>query len=88
MCDAILGRDELAALFDDYRACATSIQIHLKTGPGFAVPQSGPSLKVAEEMLLAGNIRGLQLRHQFGEQNWCDTLMPVQSGVRLVRIPR
>jgi hypothetical protein len=88
MSDAILGRDQLAALFDDYRACAADLQIQLKAGPGFALPHRAPSLDDAEAMLLAGNIRGLQLRYRFGEQNWCDTLMPLPSGARLVRIPQ
>jgi hypothetical protein len=88
MSDAILGRDELAALFQDYRVCALDLQIQLKTGPGFVLPHRAPSLDDAEAMLLAGKIRGLQLRYRFGEQRWCDTLMPLPSGARLVRIPQ
>ena len=88
MSDAILGREELAALFQDYRVCAADLQIQLKTGPGFVLPHRAPSLDDAEAMLLAGNVRGLQLRYRFGEQNWCDTLMPLPSGARLVRIPQ
>jgi hypothetical protein len=88
MSDAVLGRVELAALFRDYRVCAAGLQIQLKTGPGFVLPHGAPSLDDAEAMLLAGHIRGLQLRYRFGEQHWCDTLMPLPSGARLVRIPQ
>jgi hypothetical protein len=86
--DALLDRDQLAALFQDYRACATGLQIQLKTGPGLVLPHSTPSLDDAQTMLLAGKLRGLQLRYRFGDQNWCDTLMLVPTGVRLVRIPQ
>jgi hypothetical protein len=88
MSNAILGHDELAALFQDYRVCAAGLQIQLKTGPGFVLPHGAPSLDDAEAMLRAGNIRGLQVRYRFGEQSWCDTLMPLPSGARLVRIPQ
>lgn len=86
MSDAILDSSALSALFQDYRVCATALRIQLKSGPGFVLPHSTPSLDEAESLLLAGNLRGVQLHYHFKDQNWCDTLMPVASGVRLVRI--
>jgi hypothetical protein len=86
MSDAILDGDALAALFRDYRACATALRIQLKSGPGFVLPHSAPSLDEAESLLITGNLRGVQLHYRFKDQNWCDTLMPVAAGVRLVRI--
>lgn len=86
MSDAILDSAAVAALFQDYRACATALRIQLKSGPGFVLPHSAPSLDEVESLLLARNLRGVQLHYRFRDQNWCDTLMPVASGVRLVRI--
>jgi hypothetical protein len=86
MTDAMLDSDALAALFQDYRACASDMRIQFKTGPGLVIPQHGPTLDEAESLLLAGNVRGVQLHYRFKDQNWCDTLLTVPSGVRLVRI--
>lgn len=86
MSDAILDSDTIAALFQDYRACATAVRIQLKTGPGFVLPQNAPSLDEAESLLLSGNLRGVQLHYHFNDQDWCDTLMSVAAGVRLVRV--
>jgi hypothetical protein len=86
MTDAILGPDEVAALFRDYRACTDAIQIQVKSGPGLVPPHAPPTLDEAQELLLSARARGLQLRYSFSGCQWCDTLMPVSSGVRLVRI--
>jgi hypothetical protein len=88
MSDALLGPEELALLFRDYRACAGGIEIQLKSGPGLVSGHPRPSLEEAEEMLRARRVRGLQLRYRFEEREWCDTLLQLESGVRLIRIER
>jgi hypothetical protein len=84
--DAILGSDELSALFRDYRACATINDIIVKPGPGYVPQQSRPTLDHAEELLRARAVRGIQIRYQFEQKTWCDTLMPLADNIRLVRI--
>jgi hypothetical protein len=86
MTDAVLDPAEVAALFRDYRALAGSMQIQLRNAPGLVLPHPSPTLDDAESLLLSGSIRGMQLRYQFNGRNWCDTLMPIPLGVRLVRI--
>jgi hypothetical protein len=86
MTDAILGPDDVAALFRDYRACTGAIKIQVKSGPGLVAAHAPPTLDEAQELLLSHGARGLQLRYSFGGSEWCDTLMPVSSGFRLVRI--
>jgi hypothetical protein len=49
-------------------------------------PHTSPTLDEAEELFLSGRARGLQLRYEFEGFPWCDTLMRVAAGVRLVRI--
>src|SRR6187455_2431144 len=86
MTDAVLSSDQLAALFRDYRACTGGVQILIKSGPGLVAPHASPTLDEAEGLLLSGRARGLQLRYEFNSCQWCDTLMRVATGVRLVRI--
>ncbi|HET6407737.1 MAG TPA: 4Fe-4S dicluster domain-containing protein [Chthoniobacteraceae bacterium] len=86
MSDAVLGSQELAALFGDYRACTSAVRIQLKSGPGLVAPHASPTLDEAIELLLTRRVRGVQLRYEFSGSQWCDTLMPVDSGVRLVRV--
>jgi hypothetical protein len=90
MSDAVLDDEQLAALFRDYRQCADQVQIVVKPGPGFvpaAMPHhKQPSLDEAEELLRQRRIRGLQVRYQHDQAQWCDTLMPLPRGIRLVRI--
>jgi len=86
MTDAVLGAEELAALFRDYRACTSVVQIQVKSGRGLVAPHASPTLNDAEELLRSRQARGVQLRYEFGGCEWCDTLMPLESGVRLVRV--
>lgn len=86
MSDAVLSREELAALFRDYRQCLTGVEIVVKRGPGRVVDNSTPTLFEAEELLAGGSARGLQIRYLHEGAQWFDTLMPVAGGVRLVRI--
>jgi len=84
--DAVLGIEELSALFRDYRACATVVEILVKPGPGYVRTEARPTLEQAEEFLRARSVRGVQIRYQFNSSIWCDTLMPIADGIRLVRI--
>lgn len=84
--DAVLDAEKLAALFRDYRECAAIGHILVKPGPGYVPTGSQPSLGQAEELLQTRAVRGVQIRYQYEESKWCDTLMPVANGIRLVRI--
>ena len=84
--DAVLDIEKLTALFRDYRECTVIGEILAKPGPGYVPTGSQPSLGQAEELLQTRAVRGVQIRYRYGESNWCDTLMPVADGIRLVRI--
>lgn len=84
--DALLGSEELSALFRDYRACAKIGEILIKPSPGYAPRSSDPSLELVEELLRTCSVRGVQIRYEFEHLLWCDTLLPLGTGVRLVRI--
>jgi len=85
--DQVLATSELAALFRDYRECPLEeVEIVLKRGSGHVAPHVPPTLLEAEQMLLDREVRGVQIRYRYQGNQWCDTLLPVQAGVRLVRI--
>ena len=86
MSDAVLDREQLAALFRDYRDCLDQVEILVKRGPGLVTAGPAPTLAEAEQFLLAGSARGVQIRYLHQQTQWLDTLMPVVGGIRLVRI--
>jgi hypothetical protein len=57
-----------------------------KTKPGYVQPDSRLTLAEAEQLIMTRAVRALQIRYQFGAEAWCDTLIPIPDGVRLVRI--
>ena len=84
--DALLGTEELSALLRDYRACTKIGQILIKPGPGYVPCNSDPTLEQVEELLRTRSVRGVQIRYQFEHGTWCDTLLPLDAGIRLVRM--
>ena len=83
---ALLGSSQLSALFRDYRDCATVDEILIKPGPGYAPTDCQPTLDYAEQLLQARSVRGVQIRYRYDHIAWCDTLMPLAEGIRLVRM--
>lgn len=86
--DAMLSGEEIHRLFDDIERCTVVVSIVVKTGPRQHTPDAGVSLAQARTMLLEGEARGVQLRYQYQGEEYCDTLMRMPDGVRLVRIRR
>src|SRR5688572_8692080 len=84
--DAILSDEQLTALFRDYRQCVTVSEVMIKAGPGYVKSDDQPTLDQAESLLRSREVRGVQIRYQFDQATWCDTLLPGTAGVRLVRI--
>ena len=84
--DAILSEEQLTSLFRDYRQCATVGEIMIKSGPGYVTTDQQPTLDQAEALLRSREVRAVQIRYQFDQATWCDTLLSGAAGVRLVRI--
>jgi hypothetical protein len=86
--DAVLNDEQLGQLFRDYHRCIDVLQIVVKQGRGRVADGevNSPSLEEAEHLIRERKVRGLQIRYAYDEDLWWDTLMPVSSGVRLVRI--
>lgn len=86
--DAVLNDEQLGQLFRDYHRCIDVLQIVVKQGRGRVADGevNSPSLEEAEHLIRERKVRGLQIRYAYDEDLWWDTLMPVSSGIRLVRI--
>lgn len=78
-----LDRAQLEALFADLAACA-QLQ-HIRVRGGDAKPDA-PTLEGTRDQLLAGTINAAQLLYAFDGEGWCDTVMAVEGGYRLVRV--
>jgi hypothetical protein len=86
--DTFLDRATIELLFRDLAACTEIIEIIPKLSRrGMVGDQAfNLSLEQARELLLSGQVRGLQIRYRYQNADWWDTLMDTPQGVRLVRI--
>jgi ferredoxin-type protein NapG len=76
----------LRALFRDLSAAAQITQVRCKQAPG---QRAEPAARTAEEalaLILAGHVRGVQVRYRYEEQDWCDTVLAKGDGYRVVRV--
>ena len=87
---AILDAATLDRLFADLEACTEILEIQVKTGArdmvGGGGGRAGPGLREARDMLASGSVRAVQIRYGYDGGTWCDTLMVLPQGVRLVRM--
>ena len=86
MRQAVLSHDEMRALLADLQAHATVWNTQCKTKPSHPTPPHDLPLEHAVELLFAGNVQAIQIRYQFDQSEWTDTLFNNPLGIRLVRI--
>ncbi|NOZ41428.1 MAG: hypothetical protein GXP24_14565 [Planctomycetes bacterium] len=87
MHEATLDAQEVAALFADLEQHATAVQFVARSNTGNASDRfSHVDIKGARDQLLGGNVRKLQIRYQWQNAHWIDTLERRPDGFRLVRI--
>jgi hypothetical protein len=85
MHEALLDKKEVAALFSDLEQHAGAVQLIVRGAAGNKPDQSA-HLDLACEQLLSGKVRKLQVRYQWQNAKWIDTLEQRPDGFRLVRI--
>jgi hypothetical protein len=85
MHEATLDAQEVAALFEDLGEHATAVQLIARSAAGKA-PDHSSQLDSACQRLLSGNVQKLQIRYQWQNAHWIDTLQQQPDGFRLVRI--
>lgn len=83
--EAVLDAATLVRLVDDLEACATVDRVMEKGAPT-AHATGCPGLRDAVERLVVGTIRGVQVWYRHDGEDWCDTLVQVTGGTRLVRM--
>ncbi len=85
--EALLDACGLDALFEDLAALDGDVQVSVKHGPT-RYGEGAPSLTLAEvrDALARGQVRAVQLRYAHSEKFWCDTLMVLPAGTRIVRM--
>ena len=85
--NAVLDDATIDQLFDDITSLTTVIAVIPKTAErGYVAPES-MSLDEGRQLLSNRTARGIQIRYQYQQQEWWDTLMILPDGmVRLVRI--
>lgn len=79
----------LAALFRDLAVCAEVMSVLPKWAAqsGTTRTEAQPiPLDAAQAGLTDGTLRAAQIRYRFENRSWCDTLLRLPDGVRLVRI--
>lgn len=88
--EAVLDEGALSALVDDLLGVATLLGVSTKGGACTTAnePDGPPAeqLQLAVRALRIGAIRGLQVRYLLEGRQWWDTLIRIETGVRLVRI--
>lgn len=76
----------LQALFTDIKHCTRVVEVMVKHHPQAYVPEGTVSFEAAREMLLAGDVRGLQVRYVYEGQYWWDTILRRGEGFFVTRI--
>jgi len=85
MHEATLDSKEVASLFADLKRHATAVQLIARRAAGNSPDQSA-DLSSACDQLLGGKVRKLQIRYEWQNARWIDTLECLPNGFRLVRI--
>lgn len=84
--DAIIDDRTLGQLLFDLHACATVLEVRVKGAPTDYASSASQQLDAAVADLRAGRVLGVQIRYRHGASEWCDTLLRVSGGIRIVRM--
>lgn len=87
--EALLDAAGLDALFEDLTLLGGSLEVSVKHGPT-RYGQGAPCLTLSEARaaLARGEVRAVQLRYVHDGKLWCDTLLALPTGTRIVRMER
>lgn len=87
---SILDREALEQLVVDIKSLTEVIEVIPKGKVDGYVAEPGTTggldLDLARDLLLAGQIHGLQIRYIHDGAQWWDTLLRVPEGIKIVRI--
>lgn len=83
---AVLDAATVDDLFADLAACTTVHEVLVKGAAHHPAEAGTCPLDEACRLVQEGRVRGVQIRYRWQDQEWCDTLLVTDRGVRLVRI--
>ncbi|QDV26203.1 hypothetical protein [Aureliella helgolandensis] len=90
MREAFLSEEQVRQLFSDIETLGSDILLMQRGANAQRATASrataAAQLRVAQDTLLSGEIRRLQVRYHWQQVDWIDTLEAGQQGVRLIRI--
>lgn len=88
--ESIIDADTLHQLIHDISSLTEILEVIPKGAPERYVAEPGTaanmSLTLGRDLLLAGEIRGLQIRYRHEGAQWWDTLIRTDDGIKIVRI--
>ncbi|MFT4547208.1 MAG: hypothetical protein ACI9UA_001722 [Pseudoalteromonas tetraodonis] len=85
--ESVLDAGQIENLFRDIGALTQVVEIIPKHGRRDYVDDTASlDLEAAQERLLDGSFRGLQIRYRYDGSLWWDTLIGHPEGFRIVRI--
>ena len=70
----------------DLAHLAEIVEVKVRSTTARRQPQPAGSLADALCQLRDGQASGVQIRYRYAGQHWLDTLLPIASGTRLIRI--
>ncbi len=90
MREAMLQADQVKQLFSDIGKLATDVMLMVRRESARRATASRltaiEQLQLAQDSLLNGHTRRIQIRYRWQDSMWIDTLDSRQDGIRLVRI--
>lgn len=81
-----VGRGGLERYFEDLREVAEVDDVRVKGGAAQYADDREVGLERAFELLLEGEVRGVQIRYVWRDEAWWDTLIGGEEGVELTRV--
>ncbi|MFO0696370.1 MAG: hypothetical protein U0230_22580 [Polyangiales bacterium] len=83
--EAMLDDGTVDDLFFDVSLLPGPVDVRWKAAPDVRADEAPISLDEAREVLRSGRARAVQLRYVHEGKGWCDTLLRLPGGTRLVR---
>lgn len=87
--EAVVDASLVARYFEDLARCAEVGEVIPKRAARERACVERPwTLEEAKTAILAGEVRGVQIRYRYAGEEWWDTLIAQENGVRMVRVRR
>lgn len=77
--------EQVDNLFEDLQQGAKVQHVQVRTTSGGATKDLAVTLGEALSLLHRGEAKAIQVRYEFDDQSWCDTLMSDSMDVRIIR---